>query len=155
MSPLIYFEDVEVGASYALGCYEMTADEVREFRRQWDPGVMRSSDVSAVSGEMAPMIASGMHSVAVQQRLAMSGPLADWAIVAGRRLREVDFRAVVRAGMTLAGDLVVDELSPRSARTGTVVFTVGLRHDDEVVLRVTHEAIMQRRPVARPGGESD
>ena len=138
---LRYLEDIEVGSAFALGHYEMVAEEVEDFRRRWDPGTMHT-DGGASPADSDQPVACGVHSIAVQQLLAYRGALDDWAIVAGRRLREVAFRAPVRAGMVLSGELVVDEIMARSASTGVVVFTVFLRHGDQVVLRVTHETIM-------------
>lgn len=144
MTALRYLEDIEVGSTFELGDYEMAADEVEDFRRRWDPGTMHADGAAgpAASSAHDQPIACGVHSIAVQQLLAYRGALDDWAIVAGRRLREVAFRAPVRAGMVLSGELVVDEIAARSASTGVVVFTVFLRHGDQVVLRVTHETIM-------------
>ncbi len=148
MTALTYVEDIEAGARFALGEHEMVLDEVHDFSARWDPGMMRVEGEAGGLGEAGQPIASGMHSIAVQQRLAFLGVLHEWAIVAGRRLREVVFDAPVRARMTLRGELIVDEILPRSARTGIVVFTVVLRNGDETVLRVVHEAIVLRRPDA-------
>lgn len=155
MDPLSYAEDIVIGVPLPLGEYVMATDEVEEFRDRWDLGLTRASARRRGSDGAEPPIASGIHSLAVLQRLASLAVLQGWAVVAGRRLREVVFDAPVRAGMVLSGELIVDGIASRSSRSALIVFTGTLRHEGESVLRATHEAVILRRPAPPldpPGG---
>ena len=82
-----------------------------------------------------PVIASGVHTLAVFQCLAVAGVLAHWHIVAGRKLREVQFLAPVHADTHLHGALTVTAVSKGHHRWGLVTIggTQGWRHQIRAV----------------------
>jgi acyl dehydratase len=59
VSDLIYFEDVRIGQTHRFGHYVVTAEEIVEYARQFDPqsfhvdGRRRSRACSAVSSRVA------------------------------------------------------------------------------------------------------
>ena len=96
-----------------------------------------------------PVIASGVHTLAVFQCLAVAGVLAHWHIVAGRKLREVQFLAPVHADTHLHGALTVTAVSKGHHRWGLVTIGGTLKAGDtRSVLSLEMDAYVRRRPTA-------
>jgi len=152
---VVYAEDVVAGTAYDLGSYAVTMDEVLEFSRQWDPHDIH--DEQAGVGHFGGTIASGLYSMAILQRLAILNVYRHWAILAGRRISDVSFRAPARPGMTLHGSLVIDSIDMRDDTRALITVSKTLANEGAVILTSTHEFYMFRRPrslaVESPGGE--
>src|SRR6266705_3445544 len=63
--PMIYFEDLEVGAETYFGSYEVTREEVLEFARKYDPQPFHVSDEEAEKTHFGRLAASGWHTAAM------------------------------------------------------------------------------------------
>lgn len=101
----VFAEDLVVGTHYDLGSYTVSAPEIIEFATAWDPQTFHTDPVVADAGAFGGLIASGIHSLGILQRLAVEGVLGPWAVVAGRRLNDIELSAPVRPGDTLTGSL--------------------------------------------------
>ncbi|MCT7293963.1 MaoC/PaaZ C-terminal domain-containing protein (plasmid) [Rhodococcus pyridinivorans] len=107
---LVYGQNIEAGRWYRLGTHPITEQELIEFATAWDPQGFHIDKAVAEDGTYGGLIASGLHTLAVYQRLAVSSVFADWSVIAGRTLREVRFLRPVRPGDTLSGTLTVKEV---------------------------------------------
>lgn len=143
-APLAYAEDIEPGTSLDLGQYTITLAEIVEFSRQWDPQDFHTNPSAA--GYFGEVIASGLHSMAILQRLLVLAAYRHWAILAGRRIADARFPAPARPGMTLRGSLVIDSVELRDEEKALVTARGKLTAGDEVILTITHELYMFRRP---------
>lgn len=123
-------EDLQVGSAYDLGSYTVTRDEIVAFARQWDPQGFHVDDEVAAAGFFGEVIASGVHSVAILQRLCVLGAYDGWAVVAGRDMADLRFRRPVRPGTELAGHLVVESVDLARSDRGTVAVSVRLTEQD-------------------------
>jgi len=74
----------------------------------------------------------------------------DWAVIAGRQIREVRMLAPVRPGAVLAGRLTIDDVTPGKPGRSLVVTTGELRAEDTVVLRAIFEFYLRRRAAVSP-----
>lgn len=137
---LTHAEELEVGMSIPLGEHEVSLAEILDFGRLWSPLPVHT-DAAFPGGP----IASGMHTLAIFQRLFTLGAISGWATIAGRRVREVAFEAPVRPGMVLTGALVVDQVDLSHPRRGMVAVTGTLHHGDTLVLTHLHDAYLRRR----------
>jgi acyl dehydratase len=108
---LLHAEELPVGTPIDLGEYTITREEIVDFALAWDPQTFHTDEASAAAGSFGGLIASGIQTLGVYQRLAVLGALRTWAVVAGRTLREIQFPAPVRPGMTLHGTLVVEDVA--------------------------------------------
>jgi acyl dehydratase len=140
---LVHAEDVVPGTTYDLGAHTLTLEEVVQFSRQWDPQDFHVDGSSA--GYFGGTIASGLHSMAILQRLSVLGVYRHWAVVAGRRIRDVSFLAPARPGMTLRGSLVVDSVADRDGTRSLVTTSKTLSAGSTVVLTSVHELYVFRR----------
>ena len=82
-------EDLAVGDVVTLGTHEVTDVEILEFARSWDPQWFHLDVDAAAAGPYGGLIASGLHTMAIYQRLYVDS--TQWAAIAGRGLPEVRF----------------------------------------------------------------
>ena len=143
MSELLFAEDVLPGTEVDLGDYTVSLEEILEFSRQWDPQGFHVEQSTA--GYFGGTIASGLHSMAILQRLSVLGAYSGWAIIAGRRIADVRFLAPTRAGMTLHGSFVVDAVEMRDAQKALVTVSKRLVSGEVLILTAVHEFYMYRR----------
>ncbi len=66
---LVFFEDLEVGATASFGRYEVTREEVIEFATKYDPQPFHLSDEAAAQTHFGRISASGWHSCAMAMRM--------------------------------------------------------------------------------------
>jgi acyl dehydratase len=140
-----YAEDLTAGLVIELGEYRASEDEMVGFARQWDPQPFHTDPAAAAGGYFGGVIASGLYTMGVLQRLAVLAAYRDWAVIAGRQIREVRMLAPVRPGAVLAGRLTIDEVTPAKPDRSLVVTTGELRAQDTVVLRAIFEFYLRRR----------
>ena len=89
-APLLYAEDLPVGSTVELGSHAVTLEEMLEFARQWDPQGFHTDPEVAAAGHFGEVIASGIHTLGIYQRLSVEGAVGRWAVIAGRRVVLVD-----------------------------------------------------------------
>ena len=105
-------EQIPVGVERQIGSHTVTEDEVLTFGRTWDPQYFHVDAAAAAESDFGGLIASGIHTLAIFQRLSVETVLSGLGIVAGKQLRSVRFLRPVRPGDTLTGSMRVDEVSP-------------------------------------------
>src|SRR5690348_15477689 len=64
-----YFEDYIAGSTFEYGAISLTAEEIVEFARQYDPQPIHIDAEAAARGPFGGLIASGWHTAAVMMRL--------------------------------------------------------------------------------------
>lgn len=146
MRPLVFADDLVLGMPYQAGSHFVSDEEIIEFALQWDPLPMHIDREAASRGPFGGLIASGIHSFGIFQRLAVRNVYQDWAIIAGRRIQELEFPKPVRAGATLSGFVTVDSVDPRGSGRCLVHKTGVLTDDDgDTVFRIRPQTYMQGR----------
>ncbi len=149
---LLCAENLPIGVPFDLGIYQVTHDEIVSFARHWDPLPIHVDDKAAAEGQFGEVIASGIHTLAIFQRLAALGPYRDWDVVAGRAIRDVQLTSPVRPGMSLRGSVTVVgiELSHRSRALVTQHGALTDAADGTPILSLVIEAYVRRRRPAQP-----
>jgi acyl dehydratase len=148
MPALLLAEQLAPHQVIDLGEIEVERDEILAFASRWDPQPLHLDDAFADAGFFGEIIASGMHTLALFQRLAVLGAYRYWDIVAGRRLSEVQFLAPVRAGMVLHGELTITEVIPAHPRRSLVITTGRMSDEQGVdVLTLGAETYVRRQTV--------
>ncbi len=148
-----YFEDYVVGEEFESGAYEVTADEIVAFARQYDPQPFHLDQAAADASVFGGLTASGFHTVAMQGALIHASPDAGAAVIAGLGWDEVRFVHPVRAGDTLSVRLTCLESRASASKPdrGIVRSSVVLRNQHgQDVLSSVHNLLVKRRPTA-PG----
>ena len=122
--PNYAFEDFRPGQSFALGTYEMTADEIVTFARQYDPQPFHLDAEAAAESAFEGLIASGWHTASVFMRLYVDAVLTGSTSMGSPGVEQLRWRAPVRPGDVLTGSFTVLDVQPSSRRAdrGTVFF---------------------------------
>nr|WP_240945238.1 MaoC/PaaZ C-terminal domain-containing protein [Rhodococcus sp. HNM0569] len=136
-----------VGDVVELGSHTVSKAELLDFAGAWDPQEFHVEPEAAEKGWFGGLIASGIHSMAVLQRLSVDGWYRDVSVICGRDLRDVRFLRPVRPDDTLTGSIVVDDVVLDDHGRGLVTTTSELRKaDGPVVLSVVTDLYVRRRP---------
>ncbi|MFF3608383.1 MaoC/PaaZ C-terminal domain-containing protein [Streptomyces sp. NPDC002463] len=142
----LYAEDIEqfVDLRQPLGTHMMTEDDIREFAGHGDPLPIHVGDGEHFGG----VIASGLHTLCVHQRLAVAGPYSRWAVAAGRRMTSMSLPRSVRPGDTLTGWVTVAQVSPRVRTAVARIHGELINQNGDQVLSLELEAVVKNHPTA-------
>lgn len=156
----LYADDLEVGTHLTLGTCTVTEDEIVSFARRWDPQAHHVDRAASRTGYFGGIIASGIHTMAMMQRLLVDGFLTRVVVVAGRGIDQLSFPAPVRPGDVLTGAVEITAIEPGRPGRADVTTRLSLRNQDGVVvLDMTAVSVIARRggddgdPV--PGGQTE
>jgi len=147
---MIYFEDMEVGATREFGSYDVTREEVLDFARKYDPQPFHLSDEAAAKTHFGRIAASGWHTCAMTMAVIVRAITEEkQAGLGSPGVDELRWLKPVYPGdrITVRGK-VIDKTPSRSkpeigsVRTQT---TVTNQHG-EPVMRYTSIVLMRRRP---------
>ncbi|BAH50606.1 hypothetical protein ROP_23590 [Rhodococcus opacus B4] len=120
----VYGRDLRIGDRFGLGSHAVTETEIIDFATTWDPQTFHTDRHAAAEGYFGGIIASGIHTLGIFQRLATVRHFTHWRIIAGRGVRELRFVRPVRPGDILTGFFVIENI--RAARgTGDVITLEG------------------------------
>lgn len=141
-------EDLRPGDRTALGSYTLSADEIVAFARQWDPQFFHvDEDRAATDGYFGGLIASGVQTLAVYQRLTVDSLVRHWDVIGGAGIRDLQFRRPVRPGDTLIGTIVVDDVQLQPDRGRALIVYAGelTNQHAQRVLVLTMSAYLRMR----------
>ncbi len=142
-----YAEDLVVGHEYPLGSYELSEAEILAFGRQWDPQFFHTDPDAAGHSAFGSLVASGIQTVAVFQRLCVTAEYVTWKMIAGKAVRDLRFLSPVLPGDVLAGRFVITDIAPDDRGRATVSLDGDLRNQrDGVVLRLSLDCVVAMRP---------
>ena len=145
----VYADDLPIGRALPLGSAVVTHEEIVDYASQWDPQPIHIDPEAAKAGHFGDVIASGLHTFAVFNRLATAAVYTGWQLVAGRTA-DVEFVRAVRAGTEVTGDVTVESVTPYSPRSSTVVKRGELRDAASglVLFRMRATTYMRRNPAS-------
>lgn len=142
----VYAEDLRVGGRHELGSHRVTEAEVVQFATAWDPQFFHVDAEAAADGPFGGLIASGIHTFAIFQKLVVNACYRDWNIIAGKEIRDLRFLRPVRPGDELTGHFVIEELTfddrQRAEYSARGVLT---NQDGKDVLSLTTIALIRTR----------
>jgi acyl dehydratase len=144
-----YFEDFQPGTVFELGSHTVTADEIVDFARQFDPQPFHLDEEAAAAGPFGGLAASGWHTAALFMRIYVTSLLNDAAGMGSPGVEEMRWLHPVRPGDTLTGRLTVVEASPSRRRPdrGTLRCQCELvNQEGQAVLTMTARGFFGRRP---------
>lgn len=112
MGALLPAENLPVGRELACGTHLVTEQEMVAFATQWDPQYFHIDSDLAAGSDFGGLIASGLHTLSIYQRLAVTAVYSKYDVIAGRELQRVRFIRPVRAGDTLTCVATVRSIEP-------------------------------------------
>jgi acyl dehydratase len=143
-----YFEDYHVGMVSEFGEVTVTADEIVEFARHYDPQTMHTDPAAAARGPFGGLIASGWHTAALVMRLVVAHYLSKVATLPSPGIDELRWVRPVRPGDRLRVRSTVTEANRSRSKPdrGMVRSLVEvLNQDDEVVMTFRPMNLMRCR----------
>jgi acyl dehydratase len=146
---LRYFEDFVEGLSVDVGTRQLSAEEIIEFARAYDPQPMHTDPEAARESIYGGLIASGWHTAVTYMRLLVDALMGQAASIGSPGVENLRWLKPVRAGDTLRGRFVVTEAkSSRSRPDWGIVRSRGemLNQDGEVVMTIEAVNFFARRP---------
>lgn len=136
-----YFEDYPENAVFEFGDIEVTADEIIDFARRFDPQQMHIDPEAAARGEFGGLIASGWHTAGLMMRLFADHYLPKGGL-ASPGIDELRWVRPVRPGDRLS--LRVTVLEARRSRSKP---DRGLVRASVEVLNQNGEPVMTLKPL--------
>jgi acyl dehydratase len=149
VSGLVYFEDVEVGQTERFGRYEVTAEEIIEYARQFDPQPFHLDEDTARRSMFGGLIASGWHTGALFIRMICDHAVAGAATTGALGFDDLRWLKPVRPGDVLSVETRVKEKVDRPGRHGVGTVKIEgrvLNQRDEAVMTLTSLVLYRRRP---------
>ena len=129
MSPrLLPAEGLPVGEPIDCGSHQVTEAEIVEFASEWDPQYFHVDRDAAAHSEFGGLIASGLHTTAIFQRLAATALYTRYDVIAGRVIRECRFLRPVWPGDVLSATAVVTSVELAGRGRAEVVIDGTLRN---------------------------
>ncbi|MDA5284867.1 MaoC family dehydratase [Streptomyces sp. NPDC054904] len=144
-----YFEDFRTGDVHELGTITVTADEVLEFGKRFDPQPFHTDPDLAARSAFGGLIASGWHSASMFMRRYVDGLLAYSACTGSPGVDEIRYLRPVRPGdvLTARVEILGSRPSPFNATTGVVQPKCTLvDQEGRVVFSMILHSIFRRRP---------
>lgn len=147
-SHILHAEDLTPGQVMQLGSHAVRESEIIDFAMQWDPQFFHVDTArAAAESQFGGLIASGLHTLSIYQRLWVNSRTQPWRVIAGATMSDVAFLRPVRPGDVLTGHTVIDDVhfEPDKHR-GRVTFAGALSNQhDKRVLRVTTSVYLGAR----------
>ena len=150
MSNLVHFEEVQVGETRRFGRYEVTAEEVVEYARQFDPQPFHVDDEAARQSMFGGLIASGWHTGAMLMRMVCDHLVPGTATSGAVGFDDLKWLKPVRPGDVLSVESTVKEKIDSRGRHGLGTVKIDnrvLNQRGEAVMTLTSLVLYRRRSV--------
>ncbi|WP_377296351.1 MaoC family dehydratase [Rhizobium sp. SGZ-381] len=115
---MLHFEDFHEGRSFPLGPRTVTAEEIIEFAREFDPQPMHLSEEAGRASILGGLAASGWHTAALQMRMIVDSYIGNSTCQGAPGVDVMDWKKPVLAGDSLSGEGLVLEARPLKSRPG-------------------------------------
>lgn len=144
----VYAEDLSIGVTWPLGEYEVTTEAIVDFASEWDPQFFHTDPRRAAQeGALGGLIASGIHTFAIYQRLEIACRTQQWHVIGGTGVKDLRLRRPVRPDDVLTGRTTVSDTHLDADRgRGLLSFAGELTNQrGEVVMTLTLSAYLKMR----------
>jgi acyl dehydratase len=145
---VIFYEDLEVGATKTSGSRPVSAEEIIEFARQFDPQPFHLDPVAAERSVFGGLVASGFHTAAVMMSLSVKHGIVERGFLFSPGFDDMRWQKPVRPGDLLHVKSTCLEKTPSRSRPdiGSVRFkTEVLNQHGDVVMSVINIGIIKLR----------
>ncbi|MDN5725037.1 MAG: hypothetical protein L0G99_03765 [Propionibacteriales bacterium] len=130
----------------------MSARDIEDFGRKWDPQYFHTDASAAEASFFGGLVASGLHTLSVFQRLAVQSLFVSWRVIAGKAIHSLRLLEPVRPDDTLSGRVTIRDLQPDGrGRSAVVLFGELDNQFGRTVMEVVVESlIVQAPPIETP-----
>ncbi len=144
----LYLEDIFVGQRFSSVSHAVSAEEITDFARQFDPQPFHLGEETAKGTFFGALAASGWHTAALTMRLNLQGglPIAGGIIGAGG---EITWPAPLRPGDVIHVESEITDIVPSRSRPDRAVVTAlsrTLNQRGEAIQILKAKIVVFRRP---------
>jgi acyl dehydratase len=146
---MLYFEDLKVGDRFNTPEHAVTAEEITEFARRYDPQPFHTDATEAKGTFFGGLVASGWHTAAVSMGLMVRGEMSLKGGVIGQAVDNLRWPRPVKPGDRLRVVMEVAGLEPHPVRAGfghLRLYCRTLNQDGKAVQEMTANLLIARRP---------
>lgn len=146
---MLYFEDLKVGDRFNTPEHGVTAEEITEFARRYDPQPFHTDATEAKGTFFGGLVASGWHTAAVSMGLMVRGEMPLNGGVIGQAVDNLRWPRPVKPGDRLRVVMEVAGLEPHPVRAGfghLRLLCRTLNQDGRAVQEMTATLLIARRP---------
>ncbi|PPR09869.1 MAG: hypothetical protein CFH41_02252 [Alphaproteobacteria bacterium MarineAlpha11_Bin1] len=142
----IFLEDMDIGHVCEAGTITVTDDEIISFAERYDPLPMHVSELGGLATVHDSLIASGVLTIALKQRLQMS-IARNTAIIGAARIEELNFLKPVRGGdeLSIRQECVGKRMSKTRYDRGLVTWEFFLKNQRREIVFSSRDVVMVRR----------
>ena len=151
-----YWEDFPVGQIREFGGKTMSADEIVDFARQFDPQPFHLSEEAGKRSLFGGLVASGWHTCALAMRMMCDAYLLEAASLGSPGLENIRWLKPVHPGDTLRLRTVVLEARPLESKPHVGLVRTRwemLNQRNEEVMQMEGYGMFRRRHPAPPKDE--
>ncbi len=144
----IYFEDLKAGGVHQLGAATLSAEEIADFAKRYDPQSFHIDTNAATTSIYGGVIASGWQTVCVFMRLFVDGFLGNAAAMGSPGVDELRWLRPVRPGDQLHASIEILEMRPSRSKPDrgiAVLRCVMTNQSGEDVLTFAATVLFERR----------
>lgn len=144
-----WFEDFAVGERFEFGDCPVTADEIVEFARRYDPQPFHTDAGAAAASAFGGLVASGWMTAALLMRMMCDHFIAPASALGSPGVDRLRWLLPVRPGDRLRARVTVLETRGSQSRPdrGAIVVQQDLINQDGAVVMTQHgRALLRRRP---------
>ncbi|MBX3620403.1 MAG: MaoC family dehydratase [Rhizobacter sp.] len=146
-----FLEDFVIGETWESAPTPLTADEIVDFGRRYDPQPMHTDAERAAAGPFKGLVASGWHIAALSMRLFIQAGGHGATPAVGLGIDELRWLAPARAGdtLTVRREVIDVRRSASNPSHGIVRTRVTVRNQDgTAVMTLISAGRVPARPVA-------
>ena len=143
-----YFEDFEPGRIFEFKPKTVTAEEIVEFARAFDPQPMHLSEAAGKASILGGLSASGWHTSCLMMQMMIEAYVLQSASEGAPGIEDHAWKRPVLAGDTLGGRSTVISSRPLRSRPGIGIVNFAHRLENqrgEVVLESKNPIMMRLR----------
>ncbi len=145
-----YLEDYPAGTQAEVGAVRVTADEIVDFARRYDPQPFHTDPEVAKTWPYGGLIASGWHTCAMMMSVLVEKFIDGETSLGSPGLGPVRWKVPVRPGdvLRVRARVVANRRSASKPDRGTLTFDVEVlnQHDESVMTIENWLAIVRARP---------
>ena len=137
---------LNIGDRTQLGSYTITLEEIIDFAEKWDPQFIHTDvERAAKEGFFGGIIASGIQTLAIFQRLSVQSIAQSLKVIGGAGIKDLQFRRPVFPGDTLTGTLTLTDIHHEPERNRALMVYAGelMNQDNQRVLVLTISGYIQ------------
>jgi acyl dehydratase len=145
---MLYFEDLKLGDRFNTPEHTVTAEEIVEFAKRYDPQPFHVDATAAEGTFFGGLVASGWHTAAVSMGLMVRGEMPLDGGVIGHTVDALRWPRPVKPGDRLHVIMEVIELGAEPSRTGRGKLKLlcrTLNQDGKPVQEMTANLLVARR----------